>query len=77
MKTKLMARSKNIFFWLGIVGVIFSAAGVDIQTITSWTILFDALKDIAINPIKLMGVVAAVAGIFVDTSTPGFKDGGR
>ena len=67
-------RSKNIYFWLGIVGVIFSAAGIDIQTMTSWRLLIEAFKEILMNPILLASVVAAIVGVFVDTSTPGFQD---
>ena len=70
----MSVRFKNIFFWLGIIGTIFSAAKIDIQTMTSWSLLIDALKNIIMNPIMLLSVVAAVVGVFVDTSTPGFKD---
>lgn len=67
-------RCKNIFFWLGIIGTIFSAAKIDIQTMTSWSLLIDALKNIIMNPIMLLSVIAAIVGVFVDPSTPGFKD---
>ena len=70
----MSVRFKNIFFWLGLIGTIFSAAKIDIQTMTSWSLLIDALKNIIMNPIMLLSVVAAVIGVFVDTSTPGFKD---
>ena len=68
------ARFKNIFFWFGIIGVVFSAANIDIQSMTSWGLLIDALKSIIMNPFILLSVIAAVVGVFVDTSTPGFKD---
>ena len=70
----ISVRFKNIFFWLGLVGVIFSAANIDIQAMTSWGLLIDALTSIVMNPFMLLSVVAAVVGVFVDTSTPGFKD---
>lgn len=70
----ISVRFKNIFFWLGLIGVIFSAANIDIQAMTSWGLLIDALTSIVMNPFMLLSVVAAVVGVFVDTSTPGFKD---
>ena len=70
----ISVRFKNIFFWLGLVGVIFSAANIDIQAMTSWGLLIDALTSIVMNPFMLLSVVAAVVGVFVDPSTPGFKD---
>ena len=70
----ISVRFKNIFFWLGLIGVIFSAAKIDIQTMTSWGLLIDALTSIVMNPFMLLSVIAAIVGIFVDPSTPGFKD---
>lgn len=67
-------RVKNIYFWLGVIGVIFSAAGIDIQTMTSWGLLLDAFKNILMNPVLLASVIAAIVGVFVDTSSPGLKD---
>lgn len=69
-------RFKNIYFWLGIIGVIFTAAGVNLESLTSWNILFDNLMNILSNPFILMSVIAAIAGIFVDPTSKGFKDGG-
>lgn len=70
----ISVRFKNIFFWLGLIGVIFSAANIDIQAMTSWGLLIDALTSIVMNPFILLSVIAAVVGVFVDPSTPGFKD---
>ena len=67
-------RVKNIYFWLGVIGVIFSAAGIDIQTMTSWGLLLDAFKNILMNPVLLASVIAAIVGVFVDTRSPGLKD---
>lgn len=67
-------RFKNIYFWLGLIGVIFSAAGVNIEILTSWPILFDSLIGIISNPFLFMSVIAAITGVFVDTSTPGLYD---
>lgn len=67
-------RVKNPYFWLGLGGVIFSAAGVDFKTLTSWSLLGNALLDILSNPVAVVAVVAAVIGVVVDPSTKGLKD---
>ncbi|MGL5559190.1 MAG: phage holin [Paraclostridium dentum] len=67
-------RFKNPYFWLGLGGVIFSSAGVDFNTLTSWSLLGDALLSILANPVAIVAVAAAVIGVFVDPSTKGLKD---
>ncbi|MEG1410947.1 MAG: phage holin [Terrisporobacter sp.] len=67
-------RIKNPYFWLGLGGVIFSSAGVDFKTLTSWNLLGDALLSILANPVAVVAVTAAIIGVCVDTSTKGFKD---
>lgn len=67
-------RVKNPYFWLGLGGVIFSAAGVDFKTLTSWNLLANALLDILANPVAVVAVSAAVIGVVVDPSTKGLKD---
>lgn len=70
----MKSRVKNPYFWLGLGGVIFSAAGVDFKTLTSWSLLGNALLDILANPVAVVAVAAAVIGVFVDPSTKGLKD---
>lgn len=67
-------RLKNPYFWLGLGGIIFSAAGVDFKTLTSWSLLGDALLSILANPVAVVAVTAAIIGVFVDPSTKGLKD---
>ncbi|MDK0695874.1 phage holin [Clostridium perfringens] len=67
-------RFKNPYFWLGLGGVIFSAAGIDFKTLTSWNLLGEALLSILANPVAVVAVIAAVIGVCVDTSTKGLKD---
>lgn len=67
-------RFKNPYFWLGLGGVIFSAAGVDFKTLTSWSLLANALLDILANPVAVVSVIAAIVGVVVDPSTKGLKD---
>lgn len=69
-----MERFKNIYFWLGLVGIIFSSAGVDFATLTNWKLLLDSILGILNNPVAVMSVTMAVVGVFVDPNTPGLKD---
>lgn len=68
------SRFKNPYFWLGLGGIIFSAAGVDFKTLTSWNLLGSAFFGILANPVSLVAVIAGVIGVFVDPSTKGLKD---
>lgn len=67
MKNKL----KNPYFWLSVIGLIFSASGVDFNQLTSWKLLFDALVGILNNPVSIIAVVTAFLGIWNDNSTKG------
>ena len=67
-------RFKNIYFYLGLVGVIFSAAGIDFNALTNWNLLFDAFINILSNPVAIGSVIAAVVGVCVDPTTRGLKD---
>lgn len=67
-------RIKNVYFWLGLVGIIFSAAGIDFNTLTSWKLLLDSVLSILNNPVAIMAVTMAIVGVFVDPTTPSLKD---
>ena len=62
---------KNPYFWLGIVSIVFAAAGIDFNTLTSWQLLGKALISILNNPVAVMAVIGAVIGVFNDNSTVG------
>ncbi|EPB8173078.1 phage holin [Clostridium perfringens] len=77
MKNKtvlIKERLKNPAFWLGVLGVIFSASGVDFNTLTSWELLGKALIDILENPVAIVSVIMAIYGIWNNPTTRGFKD---
>lgn len=74
MKENLKNRLKNPYFWLGLGGVIFSAAGVDFNTLTSWSLLGQAFLNILANPVAVVAVAAALIGVVVDPSSKGLKD---
>lgn len=62
---------KNPYFWLSIVGLFFSAAGINFDTLTSWQLLVDAMLHIIENPVSVVAVITCLVGIFNDNSTPG------
>ncbi len=73
----VVERLKNPYFTLGVlgmIGTIFSAAGISVEALTSWQVLFDSVLSILANPFLLASVCATVAGIFVDPTTKGFLD---
>ena len=68
-------RYKNPYFWIGLLGVIFTAVGVEPAMFTSWTALWGALADLARNPYLIGCMAVAVIGVFVDPTTKGLGDG--
>ena len=62
---------KNPYFWLSVFALIFSASGIDFQTLTSWQLLVQALVDILMNPVAIIAIITAFLGIWNDNSTKG------
>ena len=62
---------KNPYFWLSIVALIFSAAGIDFNALTSWGLFFDALLSILNNPVSVVAVCTALIGIYNNNDTKG------
>ena len=62
---------KNPWFWLGLVSIIFGSAGVDMNTLTSWNALGQAILGILQNPVAVMAVVGGILGVFNDNGTKG------
>ena len=62
---------KNPYFWLSVFALIFTAAGIDFQTLTSWQLLAQALIDILLNPVAIVAIITAFLGIWNDNSTKG------
>lgn len=74
MKTE---RFKNPWFWVGLVGIILSASGVDPQTFTSWGALWDGILSVLQNPVQLAACFMAGLGVFVNPNTKGISDKGE
>lgn len=74
MKMNIKVRMKNPYFWIGLVGIILTAMGVDAQTLTTWQATYDALVALVSNPFLLGSVAVAVLGVFIDPTTAGMSD---
>ena len=62
---------KNQYFYLSVFALIFSASGVDFQTLTSWSLLGQALIGILQNPVAIIAIITAFLGIWNDNGTKG------
>lgn len=62
---------KNPYFWLSTFALIFSASGVDFQTLTSWSLLGQALIGILNNPVAIIAIITAFLGIWNNNDTKG------
>ena len=67
-------RFKNPWFWVGIIGVILTATGMDPEMFTSWGALGEAAMSVLKNPIMLGTAARAVLGVFVEPTTKGLTD---
>lgn len=65
------AKFKNPYFWLSVLALIFSASGIDFNTLTSWELFGNALLNIVSNPVSVVAVITALLGIWNDNSTRG------
>ena len=62
---------KNPYFYLSVFALIFSASGIDFQTLTSWSLLGQALIGILNNPVAIIAIITAFLGIWNDNGTKG------
>lgn len=74
MKINIPVRMKNIWFWVGLLGVILSAMGVSPEMFTSWEAVGAAFRDLVSNPYMLGCVAMAVLGVLTDPTTKGICD---
>lgn len=76
MKIKLnwLVRAKNPYFWVGLVGIVLTAMGVDASMFTSWQAVIDAVKDLIGNPFMIGSVLIALWGYIQDFTTKGVSD---
>lgn len=74
MKMNIPVRFKNPWFWLGLIGLFFTAIGVSPETLTSWAALKQALVDFIGNPFLIGTAAIALLGQFIDPTTAGVSD---
>lgn len=74
MKLNMKVRVKNPWFWVSLVGVILTAMGVSPETFTTWSAVWEALKELVMNPFLLGCVAVAILGVFIDPTTKGVSD---
>ncbi len=67
-------RFRNPWFWVGLVGVLLTATGMQPDMFTSWGVLAQAVLDVLKNPYLLTTALLAVLGVFVEPTTKGLKD---
>ena len=65
------AKFRNPYFWLSLFALIFSASGIEFNTLTSWQLLGEAFINILNNPVSIVAVITAMLGIWNDNSTKG------
>lgn len=65
------SKFRNPYFWISIVGLFFSAAGIDFNTLTSWQLLGNALLSILNNPVSVVAVFSCLVGIWNNNDTKG------
>ena len=74
LKVNVPVRMKNPWFWVGLMGVVLTAMGVNPEMLTSWARVGQAVKALVSNPFMLGSVAVAVLGVFVDPTTAGVGD---
>lgn len=68
------ARYKNIWFWIGLVGVALTAMGIDASTLTTWDSVIQMFKDLISNPFLIGTTALAVIGVFNNPTEKGLRD---
>ena len=74
MKMNIPVRFKNVWFWVGVGGVLLTALGIEPQMLTSWEALKQAAMDVLGNACLLGSAAIALLGQFVDPTTAGIGD---
>ena len=65
------SKFRNPYFWLSLIGLFFSAAGIEFNDLVSWQLLGEAIMNIVENPVSIVAVATAMLGIWNSNDTPG------
>lgn len=74
MRVNIPVRLKNPWFWVGVASVAVAATGIDVNTLTSWGAVAEAIIAVLSNPLQLAAVVLSILSIFIDPTTAGIGD---
>ena len=77
MKVNIPVRFRNPWFWVSVASVAIAAIGVDPQSFTSWSAVWEGIKSVLNNPVQLVTLALAVLGVFIDPTTSGLTDSDR
>ena len=77
MKINFKVRAKNPYFWVGLLGVILAAMGVNAEMFTSWDVVIAQAKALISNPYMIGSVIMAILGTLIDPTTAGITDSQR
>lgn len=64
----MIDKIKNPYFIAGIISTILLAGGFEFETLTSWSLLIDALRSIIENPVTIVSCICSVYAMFNDNS---------
>lgn len=68
------ARFHNITFVVGLIALFIAVLGVDVQTLTSWDLLYAELINFVSNPFLVGTFLMALLGYVIDPSSKGLSD---
>ena len=55
--------------FVSVITIIVSVSGIDFTTITSWTDLFNNIKEVLMNPSLVIGIIVAIFSFFNNPTT--------
>lgn len=62
-----LQKNYNVYFFIGLIGIILSSSGIKPEDLTTWTSVFDMFWGVLSNPFKLSTVFMALLGVYKDT----------
>ena len=74
MNINWKVRVKNPYCWIGLVAVLLAAVGISPESLTSWSLLCEQIKEVASNPFAIGCLVIAALGYVNDPTTKGLSD---
>jgi uncharacterized membrane protein len=66
----MINKMKNPYFWVSIVALFFASAQIDVESLTTWSILQQKLIEFIKNPYLVGVFIVALIGVYNDNSTP-------